>query len=150
MENNKKVLFICKGNWYRSQMAEAIYNKLTNSKDAHSVGACAGDPGEPVGQKLSDLFKKTDFFEVMESHGMNVRDKVTKRLLPEMLDQYDTIVSMVEEPFIPEFLKNHEKVIWWSVENPEFVDKNVAEGTYEKIEKLVKDLINIKNTTLKA
>jgi protein-tyrosine-phosphatase len=34
----KKILFICYGNVARSQMAEAFYNKFTNSNDAKSAG----------------------------------------------------------------------------------------------------------------
>ena len=70
---SKKVLFICKGNWFRSQMAAAIYNKLTNSSDADSAGTYAGSPDEPEGQIISDLFKTPDFFEIMEKNGMSVR-----------------------------------------------------------------------------
>ena len=142
---HKKVLFICKGNWFRSQIAEAIYNKLTNSKDAYSVGSYVGTPDEPEGQKLSNLFKTTDFFEIMESHGINIRNNFTKRLLPDMLSEYDVIVSMVEEPFIPEFLRNSKKVIWWTIENTKFVDKKIAEDTYKKIENLVKKLVNLQS-----
>jgi len=142
---SKKVLFICKGNWFRSQMAAAIYNKLTNSQNADSVGTYAGAPDEPEGQILSKLFTSTDFFEVMEKNGMDVRSKTTKRLQPRMLEESDIIVSMAEEPYIPDFLKSSKKVIWWKIENPKFVDKKIAEDTYKNIYKLVKDLIDKNN-----
>ncbi len=137
----KKVLFICKGNWFRSQMAAAIYNKLTDSNNADSAGTYTGAPDEPEGQILKDLFKIPHFFEIMEKNGMDVRNNTTKRLLPRMLDEYDIVVSMTEEPYIPDFLKDDKRVIWWNVENPTFVDQKIAEDTYEKIEELVKDLI---------
>ena len=137
----KKVLFICKGNWFRSQMAAAIYNKLTNSKQADSVGTYTGEPDEPEGQILSNLFRTPDFFETMEKRGINLRSNLTLRLQPSMIEEYDVIVSMAEEPYIPDFLRNAKKVIWWKVDNPVSVDKNIAEYTYEKLEKLVRKLI---------
>lgn len=106
-------------------MAEAIYNKLTASSDAISVGTYTGAPDEPEGQKLSELFPTTDFFEVMEANGMNVRSNITKKLLPEMLTENDLVVSMAEEPYIPKFLKDDKKVIWWNIKNPSFVDKKI-------------------------
>jgi protein-tyrosine-phosphatase len=137
-----KVLFICKGNWFRSQIAEAIYNKLTNSHDASSVGTYVGAPEEPEGQVLKDLFKTPDFFEIMESHGLNIRENKTKRLTPEMLDDYDTIVSMAEDPYVPNYLKDNNKVIQWNVKNPTAaVDTELAEKTYQQIYNLVEDLI---------
>ena len=138
---SKKVLFICKGNWFRSQMAAAIYNKMTNSNSADSAGTYVGSPEEPEGQILSNLFPTPDFFELMENNGMDVRNNKTKKLLPEMLEKYNTVISMAEEPFIPNFLKENKKVIWWNVENPNFVDKNKAEEIYNIINKLVIELI---------
>ena len=122
-------------------MAAAIYNKLTDSKDADSVGTYTGAPEEPEGQILSNLFKTPDFFEIMEKNGMYVRDNRTKRLQPSMLDAYDVIVSMAQEPYRPDFLKKAKKVIWWDVTDPASVNKKVAKDTYEKIDKLVRDLI---------
>ncbi|MFA6397606.1 MAG: low molecular weight phosphatase family protein [Candidatus Paceibacterota bacterium] len=144
---NKKVLFICKGNWFRSQTAEAIYNQITKSNDAFSVGTYVGAVDEPEGQVLKDLFKQNlSFLNVMKSHGMNLDDKVTKKLLPEMIDQFDIVVSMAEEPFIPDFLKNDKSVIWWQVENPTGFsnDEIYYENAYQKIYKLVSDLISKK------
>lgn len=122
-------------------MAAAIYNKLTNSNNADSVGTYVGALDEPEGQKLFNLFKTPDFFEIMERNGMNVRDNTTKKLLPSMVNDYEVMISMAEEPFIPDFLKNNSKVIWWSIENPTHVDQKIAEETYGKIYNLVQNLI---------
>jgi protein-tyrosine-phosphatase len=48
-----KVLFICKGNWMRSQIAAALYNHVTKTQDADSVGTYVGAPEEPEGRALS-------------------------------------------------------------------------------------------------
>ncbi len=122
-------------------MAAAIYNKLTDSNNADSVGTYTGASDEPEGQILEDLFKTPHFFETMEKNGMNVRKNSTRRLKPEMLDGYDLVISMTEEPYIPDFLKDNEKVIWWKIENPTFVDQKIAEDAYEKIYNLVSKLI---------
>src|ERR1043165_7719096 len=98
-----KILFICKGNWFRSQMAAAIYNKLTNTRDAISAGTYTGAPDEPEGLALTQVYEgQPQFFEVMEANGMDVKQNITTKLLPEMLNQADVIISMAEEPYIPD------------------------------------------------
>lgn len=122
-------------------MAAAIYNKVTGTSDADSVGTYVGAPGEPEGLVISQAMKTPYFFEVMESHGMNIRSNTSKKLQPEMLDQYDIVVSMAEEPFIPLFLSGNKKVIWWEVENPNGMTREIAEETYQKVNVLVQELI---------
>jgi 8-oxo-dGTP diphosphatase len=135
-----RALFICKGNWFRSQMAAAIYNKCTSSRRAHSVGTYAGEPDEPEGQILADLFPTAHFFEAMERRGMYVRANATRRLLPEMLGAYDVVVSMAEEPYVPDFLRTAPNVIWWQVENPRSIDLAKAEEMFAVVYGLVREL----------
>ncbi len=141
-----KTLFICKGNMYRSQMAAALYNKLTNTTDAFSVGTYPGAPEEPEGQFLKDLppqgLLSEYFLSMMKEKGMDLYMNTTKRLTPEMLSEYDIVVSMAEEPFIPDFLREDKSVIWWDVENPTESSKEITDATYTKINNLVTELIH--------
>jgi protein-tyrosine-phosphatase len=106
-----RVLFICKGNIARSQMAAAIYNHLTRTEDAISAGTYVGAPEEPEGRILSKLFPDPAFFELLEKYGMNIRNNRTVKLLPRMIDDADIVVSMAEEPYIPDFVKDNPRII---------------------------------------
>lgn len=130
-----KVLFICKGNWVRSQIAEAIYNKLTNSEDATSAGTYTGAPDEPEGMKLIRIMPM-NFFETLEAHGLNLRQKTTRKLTRKMLDEAEVAVCMAEDPFVPEWLESDPKVIWWTVS-----DTQPTEDTYQKLRTLVSKLV---------
>lgn len=136
-----KILFVCKSNQFRSQMAASIYNHLTNTVDADSAGTYVGSIEEPEGAVIEKLFRTADFFELMEEHGMNIRNNRTKKLLPEMIESASVVVSMAEEPFIPDFLFNSKKVVWWRVENPPFATRDISEKTYGQIKSLVERLI---------
>lgn len=131
-----KVLFVCKGNWFRSQIAEAVYNYLTHSSDASSAGTYVGAPDEPEGQMIFSLLP-APFFQIMESHGLDLKNKRTRKLTSEMVKEADMVVSMAQEPYIPDFLRNDPKVIWWDVPDDQDVEK-----TYEKVEGLVKSLLS--------
>jgi protein-tyrosine-phosphatase len=136
-----KVLFICKNNQFRSQMAAAIYNQLTGTSDAFSAGTYVGAEDAPEGALIKNFFRKDDFFQVMEEKNLQLRNNTMKKVSPELLSEADLAVSMAEEPFIPDFLKNSKGVIWWKVNNPTFVDRATAEQTYKEIYKLTEDLI---------
>ncbi len=135
------ILFICKGNWFRSQIAEAVYNKLTGTHNASSAGTYTGAPDEPEGVKLSDVLTGGNIFAVMDEHGFNLRSKKSTKLTPELLTNADIVVSMAEEPFIPNFLRNDHRVIWWDIPNPSNVTKEIVEETYQKLYTLISDLI---------
>jgi protein-tyrosine-phosphatase len=145
MATQTRALFICKGNWFRSQMAAAIYNNSVGAELAHSAGTYAGAADEPEGQRLADLFPTPDFFQTMERRGMSVRENRTRRLTPEMLTQYDIVVSMAEEPFVPDFLAQAPHVIRWTVPNPRVVNERVAEEIFEQVRSLVASLLTEKN-----
>ncbi len=136
-----KILFICKSNQFRSQMAASLYNKLMNSNDADSAGTYVGADDEPEGEIIEKYFRSPDYFELMEKNGMYIRNNRTKKLLPEMIENFDFVISMAEEPFVPDFLKNNKKTIWWEIDNPPFATREVTEKTYSKIKILVEQLI---------
>jgi len=136
-----KILFVCKSNQFRSQMAASIYNQITDTVDASSAGTYVGSGDEPEGAVIEKFFRTPDFFELMEERGINIRNNRTKKLLPEMIENVDIVVSMVEKPFIPDFLIGNEKVMWWEVENPPFATRDVSEKTYNQIKSLVEHLI---------
>ncbi len=137
-----KVLFICKNNQFRSQMAAAMYSKITGTHNADSAGTYVGSTDAPEGDVIEKYFRTPDFFELMEENDMSIRNNRMKKLLPEMVVGADIIVTMAEEPFIPDFLRNNEKIILWNVENPPFATREVSEKTYSEIRSLVEKLIS--------
>jgi len=136
-----KILFICKNNQFRSQMAASIYNQITGTNDADSAGTFVGSADVPEGTIIEKYFRSPDFFELMEANGMDIRKNLTKKLLPQMIDNASVVISMAEEPFIPDFLRNNNKVIWWKVENPAFASREVSETIFSQIKNLIKEII---------
>jgi protein-tyrosine-phosphatase len=136
-----KVLFICKNNQFRSQMAASLYNKITNTNDAYSAGTYVGSDAVPENSAIEKYFSTPHFFELMEENGMNIRNNHTKKLLPEMIKNSDIVISIVQDPFVPDFLRNSKKVMWWDVEDPKFATREVSEKTYNQIKGLIENLL---------
>jgi protein-tyrosine-phosphatase len=122
-------------------MAAALYNQLTQSSDADSAGTYVGAEDAPKNDLIEKYFRTSDFFELMEENGMNIRSNKMKQVTHEIIEKFDAVVSMAEDPFIPDFLRDSEKVVWWNVENPQFATREVSEQTYRQIKSLVEELI---------
>lgn len=122
-------------------MAASIYNQITGTDDADSAGTYVGSADAPEGATIDGFFRTPDFFELMEENGMSIRRNSMKKLLPEMIENANVVVSMAEEPFIPDFLLNNRKVIRWEIDNPPFATRDVSEKTYREIKSLVEQLV---------
>ena len=101
----KKVLFVCIENARRSQMAEALFNKLAKG---HAVAVSAGDrPASKVDPKA---------IEVMKEIGIDITNRRPKSLTLKMMEEADVVVTMGCGadvcPVIPK------RVDEWQIEDP--------------------------------
>lgn len=102
-----KVLFICRANAARSQMAEAFYNEQTGTEDAFSAGV---DLQNSV--KGDDPTVPDDVIEVMQEVGIEVAHKRRDTLTPHMIDTADKVIVISDYP-MPEYVEQSQKVEKW-------------------------------------
>ena len=135
-----KVLFICKGNVGRSQMAEAIFNSLASNR---AIATSAGvDPGSYEGKRISEAGPNVT--ACMKDIGLNVSDKVSKKLTKDMCNSADVIVSMVNKDMLPSYLQSSAKLVLWDITDPKSMDYAghvaIRDRIYKKVKRLVKEL----------
>ena len=135
-----KVLFICKGNVGRSQMAEAIFNSLASNK---AIATSAGvDPGSYEGKRISEAGPNVT--ACMKDIGLNVSDRVSKKLTKDMCNSADVIVSMVNKDVLPSYLQSSAKLVLWDITDPKSMDYAghvaIRDRIYKKVKRLVKEL----------
>jgi protein-tyrosine-phosphatase len=112
-----KVLFVCKGNVARSQMAASIYNRLTNSQSAKSAGVKVTHEGETLGERRARI-GGSHTLTVMQEDGYDISNNKQHQLTKGMLSKYDVVVSMHHEGDDPEWLLNSSKYLFWDVTDP--------------------------------
>lgn len=131
-----KILFVCKANVGRSQMAEAFFNKLNQNKENESWSAGAQvyeHEGETIGEN-----KKAGFVvDVMNEEGIDVSDNVRNQLTSEMADDSDKIIMMADKELLPDFLKDSDKIVFWSVMD----GKDTSYETHVQIRDEIKELV---------
>ena len=134
-----KIVFVCKANHGRSQLAEALFNNLSKGKHtAISAGTKIIREGvNREGQAILD----PNVITVMKEVGIDVSENVRNQFTPEMLKEADKVVVMAEPENTPLYLSESEKAIFWNV--PDTYNQNVefVRSVRDKIKILVSDLI---------
>lgn len=130
-----KVLFVCKANVGRSQMAETFFNNLVKKQSAISAGL---NPREWKGKKINTAQK---VISCTNEIGFDLTNKISKEISKEMVDNTDKIIVIGEKNNWPEYLINNYKVEFWDIEDAAGKDLDFHRRTRDKIMTKVKELI---------
>lgn len=132
----KKVVFICHGDMFRSQVSKAFYNKYKiNNGRGYSYGTNVLDR-MLQGIKLSDWPGLEILISKMKKYDIDISNEYSDQLKEEYLKDADKIVVMVEREYIPSWLDKYEYE-YWEIPNPEVhISKEI-----EEIVKLIKDKV---------
>ena len=130
------ILFVCRANVGRSQMAAALYNNLYPDT-ASSAGTAVDEPG----QFLSDRPGAKNAIEVMHELGIDISKNERTQLYEKDQLKYDLIVVMTDSGTIPDFLKQGENVEFWDVDDPRYMDLDETRKVRDLIKSSIDKLI---------
>jgi arsenate reductase len=132
----KKILFVCSGNVARSQMAEAFYNHLTNSKEAYSAGTNKDTPR--LYPKIPEMI-----CQVMQEKGIDVSNQKVKTITELFVEEAEQIFVMCNTRFWPNYLLNtSDKTKYWEIEDPYHMGINNIRKIRDHIERKVKSYVS--------
>ncbi|MEO5691430.1 MAG: low molecular weight phosphatase family protein [Candidatus Saccharimonadales bacterium] len=138
-----KVLFVCRQNVGRSQMAKAFYNKLTKSHDAEAAGTHVSESGQTLlEQKYVSISKNFFVLDVMNDLGIDMSNNARTQLADDATEKYNLIVAMTNEDDTPAWLKKSPKYVHWDVADPRGQDYENTAKVRDRIKALVQNLIN--------
>lgn len=132
-----KVLFICKGNVGRSQIAEALLRKLTDNKvSASSAGTKLSGPEQPIGELTPQI---QEVLDVMSEEGIDVSKAMRNQLTEKMVREADKVIAIIEdEEQLPDYLSQSSKLIRWNVPDPKGKDIVFTRQVREQIKSLIR------------
>lgn len=125
---------------FRSQLAEAIYNKLSND------GSVASSYGTNVSAKNGEgtVLSSCQVLEIeltfMKNKGLDISSNHCKQIVPEILVGDYKIIMMSEIEFIPVWFKSY-PYIYWEIPNPEIHTPKLVEEVYDILYQKITDLI---------
>jgi len=127
-----KLLFICRANVGRSQMASVFFNKL--SKKNQSIGA-GTHVVEKEGQPLHEFV-----VGCMAEIGYDLSKNIRKQLTLEMAKEADKIIVITGKENLPDYI-DMKKVIFWDIEDAKDMSYEFHCKIRDQIKSLVEKLV---------
>ena len=138
----KKVVFICKGNMFRSQVARAFYNQLVkDGSRAYSYGTWV-EKENGQGRKLSSYPSLAILFNELKKYNLNIENENRSQVKEEYLKDAYKIVVMAEREFIPDWLNKYKYEYWENIPNPESHTAEFMDGAVKLIRKKVLKMLS--------
>ena len=135
-----KILFVCKSNFARSQMAEAFLKKFSKKHEVTSAGTMVEKKwlGKPI-----SMFNNYVIPEMLEG-GIDLSNNTPKQLTEERVNVADKIVAIVSKDLWPDYLSKSKKVEFWDIPDPRGTDlefhRKVIDDIKNKVKILVKEI----------
>ena len=133
-----KVLYVCRANVGRSQMAEAFHKKFYPEDIVSSAGTHVN---ENEGKTIGSHEKARYVWEVMDEEGINVRNYKRNQLTPQMVEEADKVVVITEKENCPDYLKDSSKAIYWNIGDAKGTDYDFHIKTRNKIKSKIEELL---------
>lgn len=131
------ILFICKWNVGRSQMAEELFNKYSKNNKGISAGTNAI---KYKGKKLKEFAPPV--IAVLKEKDIDVSEKIPLQLTPEIVKSVDRIVVLTKKEDLPDYLINSNKVTFWKIEDGKGKGYDFHINMRNQIEKLINKLVH--------
>ena len=136
-----KVLFVCNANVGRSQIAEALFNKLSvhESVSARTRAEETVSRTKPASRSLKDAGSRTISF--MREEGVDVSEKLRDQLTSEMVQEADKVIVMADGDSWPDFLRDSDKVTYWDIPDAVGLSDDAALSINNDVKQRVKELV---------
>lgn len=109
-----RILFVCKANVGRSQMAEAFFNRFSRKNSATSAGFLVGGrDGKPLHERSTSSGEFV--VDSMAELGYDLSKNRRKQLTPQMVRDAEGIFVMTERGEVPDYLRDSKKAVFWDV-----------------------------------
>lgn len=130
-----KILFVCRGNIGRSQMAEEFYNNI-HPGQARSAGTLV----DIDNQRLEDRPGARVAIQAMKEVGFDMSRNTATQLTEDLAEGFDKIIVTAEDYNIPAWLKSDPRSTILDIEDPKGKPIEQVRPIRDQIRELVASL----------
>jgi protein-tyrosine-phosphatase len=142
------LLFVCRANVGRSQVAQVCFNKLSRHT-ADSAGIAVDELMVKLhlrGRKLKDVTSLSRAAEytlecIRNAFGVDIADKERQQLTPQLVNEADLVVVIVEKEQWPTYLQEGEKVVFWDIPDGVGQDDAFVYEVFTQVRRRVEQLV---------
>ena len=137
------ILFLCRGNVARSQMAAALFQEFSDSGDECTVKSAGTKLSGPEASIKSLRPKTNNVIESMQEIGVDISEKTREEVTPEMISWADKVFLVLnsEKDPIPEFVTDHSDVTVWETQDVKEKSIDFTRQVRDEIKRKVKSLV---------
>ena len=135
------VLFVCRANLGRSQMASALFNRLSQYESGSAGTRVAELEGQTVAQRAEESPSVALVMELMDEEGLDISSERRTQLTPELVSAADNVVVMAQRDSWPGYLVEGGKVAFWDIADPVNIPKDAARAIKNQIKAKVEELV---------
>lgn len=144
-----KILFLCRGNVGRSQMAEFLLKDMLkkgmftdDNVEVMSAGTKLSGPEEEIGNLIPAI---QEVLDVMKEEGIDVSKAIRKQVTEDMVNEVDMVVAILEDEELPEYLVDSSKLTRWYVTDPKGKDLDETRKIKDEIKERLMNTIYLKD-----
>lgn len=142
-DQSMKILFVCRGNVMRSQIAAAYLRKLRPDIDVQSAGTQVDAPGQILRDRAEAQAATELALKIAEESDLLIGDLPRTQLTSEIAQEYDLIIYMTLPKETPSYLKKNKAAVYWDVPDPRELPAEGVRKTRDTIKDYVSQLAEL-------
>ena len=136
------VNFVCRANLGRSQMAQAMFNRLSRHRSTSTGTMVLEMEGQTLAERAEVAPSVVLVLELMsEEEGLDLSSEQRTQLTPELVDAADKVIVMAERETWPDYLVEGGKVELWEIGDAFNIPVDAVRDIKDQIKVRVEELV---------
>ena len=136
-----KVLFVCKANVGRSQVAQVRFEQLSKHESYCAGIGVAESVAQRPSNKLKDIRNLRPVEYIKTRLGVDHSERDRLQLTPEMIDDMDLAIIIHDKAEWPDYLKEGANVVFWDIPDTPGLDDESAGKLWNQVQLRVEELV---------